>query len=195
VVGDQKLEGIDQLPYIPTTNHRPPITDHRSPKNTMSRVDNEIRITPSVLDRLIDYEPELSQEPLMSRSKSLRQLKQSVKRDLECLLNTRKVAVELPADLKEINSSLAAYGLPDFTAVNVKSSLDQDRMRRELETAIRTFEPRLEDVTVSLEPMRETERALHFRIDARLRVEPAPEPIMFDTVLRLDNGRYSVEEK
>jgi len=147
-----------------------------------------------VLDRLIDYEPELTQEPLMSRSKSLRQLKQSMKRDLEWLLNTRKVA-DLPADLKEVNSSVAAYGLPDFTGVNVKSSIDQEQMRRDLEKVIRTFEPRLEDVTVVLEPLRETERALRFRIDARLKVEPAPEPITFDTVLRLDTGHYSLEEK
>jgi type VI secretion system protein ImpF len=71
----------------------------------MSRFDNHIRITPSVLDRLIDYEPELSREPLASRSKSLRQLKDSVKRDLEQLLNTRKSEDWLPPDLKELNSS------------------------------------------------------------------------------------------
>lgn len=159
----------------------------------MARTDNEIRITPSLLDRLIDYEPELTHESIASRARNLRQLKQSVKRDLEWLLNTRQVATGMPADLKELNSSLAVYGLPDFTAVNVKSNDDQDRMRRAIETAIRTFEPRLEDVMVTLEPMHETERALHFRIDARLKVEPAPEPVSFDTVLKLDSGRYAVE--
>jgi type VI secretion system protein ImpF len=159
----------------------------------MSRVDNEIRITPSVLDRLIDYEPELSHETLASRPKSLRQLKQSVKRDLEWLLNTRKVALGLPSDLEEINNSVAAYGLPDFSSSNVKSSIEQERMRRELEDVIRKFEPRLGDVEVRIEPMHETERALHFRIEAHLKVEPAPEAISFDTVLRLDTGRYSVE--
>ncbi len=34
----------------------------------MPRTDNEVRITPSVFDRLIDYEPELSREPIASRS-------------------------------------------------------------------------------------------------------------------------------
>ena len=41
----------------------------------MSRFDNEIRVRPSVLDRLIDYEPEYSREAPASRVKNLRILK------------------------------------------------------------------------------------------------------------------------
>ena len=161
----------------------------------MSRFDDEIRITPSVLDRLIDYEPELSQEAPASRVKNLRQLKQGVKRDLEWLLNTRRTALEVPPDLKEVNNSLAVYGLPDFAALNVKSPSDQALIRRELETVLHLFEPRLEHIQISIEPLHENERALHFRIDAQLKIEPVSEPITFDTVLRLDNGRYLVKEE
>jgi len=159
------------------------------------RTDNEVRITPSVLDRLLDYEPELSREPPASRAKSLRQLKQSVKRDLEWLLNTRRYAEELSPELKELNESMAVYGLPDFTAASVKSPSDQKMMRRSLENAIRVFEPRLEDLIVTLEPMDGIERVMRFRIDARLKVEPAPEPVTFDTVLQLGSGQIIVQEK
>jgi type VI secretion system protein ImpF len=158
----------------------------------MSRSDNEVRITPSVLDRLIDYEPEVSREAVASRAKSLRQMKQSLKRDLEWLLNTRQVAEGLPPDLKEVNNSLAAYGLPDFTTANIKSHADQNSLRRALETAISIFEPRLEDVTVTIDVMRDIDRVMRFRIDARLRVEPAPEPVTFDTMLQLGSGEYIV---
>lgn len=161
----------------------------------MGRSDNEIRITPSVLDRLIDYEPELPREPLASRSKSLRQLKESVKRDLEQLLNTRQPGEWLPPDLKELNSSLAAYGLPDFSSVSIKSPSEQSRLRRALEAAITTFEPRLEDVAITLLPLGELHRSLHFRIDARLKVEPAPEPVTFDAMLQLASGQYLVREE
>ncbi|MGH9901235.1 MAG: type VI secretion system baseplate subunit TssE, partial [Pyrinomonadaceae bacterium] len=85
----------------------------------MARIDHEVRITLSVLDRLIDYEPEISREAPSSRSKSLHQLKQSLRRDLELLLNTRHTR-ELPPGLKELNNSLAAYGLPDYSSANVK---------------------------------------------------------------------------
>jgi type VI secretion system protein ImpF len=158
----------------------------------MSRFDNHIRITPSVLDRLIDYEPELSREPITSRSKSLRQLKDSVKRDLEQLLNTRQSGDWLSPDLKELYNSVASYGLPDFTSVAVKSPSEQSRLRSALEQAIAVFEPRLEDVTISLLPFGDFDRSLRFRIDARLRIEPAPEPITFDAMLQLSSGEYQV---
>lgn len=161
----------------------------------MGRLDNEIRITPSVLDRLIDYEPELTREPLASRAKSLRQLKEAVKRDLEQLLNTRQPGDWLPEDLKELNNSLAAYGLPDFSSVSIKSPAEQLRLRRAIETAVTLFEPRLEDVNITLLPLGDLQRSLHFRIDARLRVEPAPEPVTFDAMLQLSSGQYLVREE
>jgi type VI secretion system protein ImpF len=159
----------------------------------MPRTDNEIRVTLSVLDRLLDYEPKEPRELVASRSKSLRQLKESVKRDLEWLLNTRYVPDEIPSDLKEVNNSLAVYGLPDFSTASIKSPADRNRLRAALEAAINTFEPRLGDVTVTIEPIRANERVLHFRIDARLMVDPAPEPITFDTVLQIGSGEYIVQ--
>jgi type VI secretion system protein ImpF len=159
----------------------------------MARTDNEVRITPSVLDRLMDYEPEITHEPLASRAKSLRQMKQSVRRDLEWLLNTRQLVESVPSDLKEVSNSVAAYGLPDFSNATVSSLKDQDQMRLAIEFAINTFEPRLQDVTVTLEPGRGSERLLRFRIDAHLKIEPAPEPVTFDTELQLHSGEYKVQ--
>ncbi len=158
----------------------------------MARTDNELRVTTSVLDRLLDYEPEITREPIASRSKNLRQLKQSVQRDLEWLLNTRQVAGGLPSELKETNNSVAAFGLPDFSSLSIDSADDQKFIKREIEEAVRRFEQRLEGVVVSIEPVRPTERVLRFRIDARLKIDPAPEPITFDTVLQLGSGEYQV---
>ena len=160
----------------------------------MARINNEARITPSVLDRLLDFEPELSREAAASRAKNLRQLKQSVRRDLEWLLNTRQTDDRIGPELKELSRSLAAYGLPDFSNANTKNPSDEKRMRRALENLLAIFEPRLEDVTITLEPLRETERALRIRIDGRLKVDPAPEPVTFDTVLQFGSGYYTVRE-
>jgi type VI secretion system protein ImpF len=158
----------------------------------MNRYDNNTRIIPSVLDRLIDEDPDRVLEAPLSRSKSIEDLKQSVKRDLEWLLNTRQDAAGVSSGLKELAHSLAAYGLPDFSAFNVKSSSDHARMQRILEKAIGSFEPRLEGVIVTLVPVRDLEQKLRFRIDARLRVEPAPEPVTFDTVLQAVSNQYTV---
>jgi type VI secretion system protein ImpF len=158
----------------------------------MTRYENNIRIIPSVLDRLIDEEPDRTIEAPPSRSKGIEDLKLSVKRDLEWLLNTRQDTAGVPAGLKEVAHSLATYGLPDFSAFSVKSPSDHVRMQRILERAISSFEPRLESVRVTLVPVRDLEQKLRFRIDARLRIEPAPEPVTFDTVLQAVSNQYTV---
>jgi type VI secretion system protein ImpF len=158
----------------------------------MNRYGSEIRIIPSVLDRLIDDDPDRVSETLPSRSQGIEDLKQSVKRDLEWLLNTRQNAAGVPSGLRELTYSLATYGLPDFSAFSIKSPSDQVRMQRILETAISLFEPRLENVMVTLVPVRDSEQKLRFRIDARLRIEPAPEPVTFDTVLQAVSNQYTV---
>ena len=161
----------------------------------MPRIESDLRTTPSVLDRLIDLDPGLSSEPPASRQKSLRQLKDSVRRDLEWLLNSRRLVDEIPADLKETRRSLASYGLPDFTGAGVKNPAEQDSMRRLIQSAVDAFEPRLKNVVVTVETGREFERSLHFRIVAYLQVEPAPELVTFDTILQPLSSEFEVQEE
>jgi type VI secretion system protein ImpF len=159
----------------------------------MARIEGEIRITPTLLDRLIDDEPDVSREPPVSRLKSLRQLKNAVRRDLEWLLNTRSVIDEIPEDLKELKHSVFIFGIPDFTSANTASSVDQTRIRRVVMTAIGEFEPNLRDIAVVVERGREFERSLHFRISANLQVEPDPEPVTFDTTLHPWSVEFTVQ--
>ncbi|HRH43030.1 MAG TPA: type VI secretion system baseplate subunit TssE [Pyrinomonadaceae bacterium] len=161
----------------------------------MSRTDHEIRIIPSVLDRLIDFEPKETKEAPKSRSRSLAELKQSVKRDLEWLLNTRNLAYEIPETLEEVQKSVLLYGLPDFTGFTPRNPNENKRLIKSLENAIKFFEPRFLDVKISVEPISNVERVLKFKIEARLDVEPTPEPIVFDTVLQLGSGDFEVKEK
>jgi type VI secretion system protein ImpF len=151
-------------------------------------------IVPSILDRLLDDEPEVSREPLPNRFQNLAQLKKAVARDLEALLNTRQeILEEVPPEFIEVSLSLVTYGLPDFSSSSVLSTNDRNRIRRALEQAVATFEPRCERVRVHLEAPREQDRTLRFRIEALLRVEPAPEPVTFDAVLRLNTQQYVVQ--
>jgi type VI secretion system protein ImpF len=158
----------------------------------VSRIDNEIRITPSVLDRLLDDRPEEKREAPASRQASLRLLKQAVKRDLEWLLNTRVDASPPSEELPEVSRSLVFFGLPDFTSWNVRGGADQETLRRTIEEAVAKFEPRLEGVVVTLESMSDVDRTVRFKIDGRLRVEPAPEPVTFDSVLQLGNREFEL---
>lgn len=160
----------------------------------MARKDNEVRITQSVLDRLIDDEPNVSSEAPKSRSGSLRELKQSVRRDLEWLLNTRCHGDESVDEDLECRRSVAFYGLPDIMGMSPKSPAEQKRLTKALEAAIRIFEPRFLDLKVTLEPVNHVDRQLKFRIEARLDMDPEPEPIAFDTVLQTGSGEFAVKE-
>ncbi|HEY7709913.1 MAG TPA: type VI secretion system baseplate subunit TssE [Candidatus Entotheonella sp.] len=151
-------------------------------------------ILPSVLDRLLDDQSEPSQAQSSYHIHSLDQVKQAVTRDLEALLNTRRERFEdLPPEFTEARQSLVNYGLPDFSALSLQSLEDRNRIRRVLEQTIALFEPRLTRVRVTLEALRAHEQTLRFRIDAMLRVEPAPEPVTFDAML-LNTQEYVVQD-
>lgn len=157
--------------------------------------ESEVSITPSILDRLIDFDPRTSSEAPKSRVGSLDELKQSVRRDLEWLLNARCPVFGIDEDLEEANRSVAVFGLPDFTALGAKNPAEQERISNAIETAIEVFEPRFFDVTVNLEPVSNVDKQLVFRIEASLDVEPTPEPIIFDTVLQFGSGQFAVVER
>jgi type VI secretion system protein ImpF len=144
---------------------------------------------------LIDLEPRESREAPKSRSASMAELRQAVRRDLEWLLNTRCVFNGDETELVEARRSVAFYGLPDFTGMGVLSNVEQKRLIRALEEAIRLFEPRFMDLKVVLEPIDQLDRQLKFRIQARLDVDPAPEPIAFDSVLQPGAGGFVLTER
>ena len=78
----------------------------------MAKIEADQPLVPSVLDRLIDDEPTATREPPKSRGQVLRDLKQSVRRDLENLLNTRQRCKSWPENLSELEVSLVNYGFP-----------------------------------------------------------------------------------
>ncbi|MEP6946610.1 MAG: type VI secretion system baseplate subunit TssE [Acidobacteriota bacterium] len=158
----------------------------------MPRSDLEVRVTPSVLDRLVDYEPRDSQEAPKTRSTSLAELKQSIRRDLEWLLNTRCHTEALDDRLVEAKRSVAFYGLPDITGVNAQNYTEQQRITKAMDAAIRFFEPRFLNLKVTMVPVNTVDRQLKFRIEASLDVEPAPEPIVFDTALQMGSGEFVI---
>jgi type VI secretion system protein ImpF len=161
----------------------------------MARTDNEIKVTPSVLDRLLDFEPQVSEEAPKSRSKSLRELKQSVKRDLEWLLNARIYTSEFDENLEEIKKSVLTCGLPDFTGISARNMEDLEGLSGSIEKAIRNFEPRFLNVEIELEPINDNNRILNFKIEAFLDIEPTPEPIVFDTILQLGSGDFEIKQR
>jgi type VI secretion system protein ImpF len=161
----------------------------------MPPLEKEGPVTLSVLDRLIDQEPERNLEPPMLRAQSLRELRASLRRDLEWLFNTRRPIEEVPESLREVERSVYNYGVRDTSSLFLRSPKDQDILSKSIKSAINMFEPRLMSVKVNLEPSSDVTHGLHFTIEGMLRMDPAPEPVFFDTLLEPSKGEYRVKSE
>ena len=149
-------------------------------------------IQASILDRLIDREPQLSSESVQYRLLNFSQVKAAVIRDLENLLNTKSQIMSVPAAYKEVNGSVFVYGLSDFTSHNPKSPSVRQVLRQNIEKTIVKFEPRLKNVNVQIEAPNEEVRTIRLRISALLVLDPVVEPVTFDTYFDINRGEYTI---
>ncbi|MGC2530238.1 MAG: type VI secretion system baseplate subunit TssE [Candidatus Acidiferrum sp.] len=145
-----------------------------------------------LLDRLLDDEPKIKSEAPMTRSVSLARLKIAVRRDLEALLNTRRTPDTIPEGSVEILRSVYYYGLPDITSMPANFLYEQNKLLQSIETAVKTFEPRLDGVHVSLVPVAGMSRMLRFVIDGMLRIDPLPEHVVYDASIELTSLEVSI---
>ena len=151
---------------------------------------NRLNVQASILDRLIDREPDVFAEPVQEFS--VGRIKDGVARDLENLLNTRRTIIPVPSSFKEVSDSLFLYGLPDFTSSNPANVSVRSKLRLEIEKIITRFEPRLKNVAVHIDSPAGTGRELRFRISAVLVVDPIAEPVVFDTRYDFQRSQYSI---
>ena len=148
----------------------------------------------SVLDRLLDDDPEVRTEPPRSARQSLRDLKASLRRDLENLLNTRQRARPWPKALDQLDRSLLAYGVVDLTGANLASESSRREFVRSLEAAIRRCEPRFKSVKLALaDDSDPVARTMRFRIEAVVNADPVPEAIVFDSELELITRTFELK--
>lgn len=159
----------------------------------MAGIPSDQPLLPSVLDRLLDDDPGVTREPPKSRHQVLREMKQSLRRDLENLLNTRRRAASWPAHLGELEVSLANYGVPDITAADLGGATGREQFRQIVESVLSRFEPRFKSVRVEMLNPNPADRTLRFRIDALVHAHPAPEEVVFDSALESATGAVEVK--
>lgn len=161
----------------------------------MARVDKNKKLRPSILDRLLDDEPYNQAETDPGQHQLVKQLRNSVRRDLESLLNTRYHVIKPPEDLYEVDKSLLNYGLPDLATINITDARKRDEFTARLQKTLVQYEPRFKSVKVSyIDNKDETDRTLRFRIDAVIYADPLPQVVVFDSVLESVTRTVSVKE-
>jgi type VI secretion system protein ImpF len=157
-------------------------------------------LVPSVLDRLFDDEPETQRELEWTQGATANLIRESVGRDLQCLLNARRMLSAAVERYPELADSLVNYGLPDLQSYEVRGDRDRAGLLRIIEETIRRFEPRLQQVRVTMQAQgsalvdRKTgDRRLAFEIEAVLVVEPLNDPVVFSSTLDVSRGEFGVK--
>jgi type VI secretion system protein ImpF len=158
----------------------------------LAELTHKERLQPSLLDRLIDNEPEKTQESRDQRVFSLTRLRDAALRDLAWLLNTTNLAAaqDLSA-YPEVSSSVVNYGMPDLSGMTVAGT-DVAVLERAMRQAIVDFEPRILPPTLSVRlEVNETQmshNAMTFLIEGELWAQPVPLRLYLKTEIDLDVG-------
>ncbi|WP_151634782.1 type VI secretion system baseplate subunit TssE [Noviherbaspirillum aerium] len=154
---------------------------------------SKAKYRPTLLDRLSDNAPRSRSESDTLRQITAEEIKDSVARDLEALLNSRCAMNEqlfkwYPESLK----SICSYGMGDFVGRSLANPADRNHICRSLERTIAIHERRLKQIQIALDVENHTTNRLRFTIHALLVVHPSMEPVHFDALLHPATSNYSV---
>jgi type VI secretion system protein ImpF len=139
----------------------------------------------SIFDRLLDDSPEQNVEAEPNRSSLYFQVRESLKRDLEAVLNSRRRFLSPPEHMRYLDQSMLNYGLTDFTNDSVHNSDFHMMFRDHVLNVIFRLEPRLTNVDLKiLENNDPFDRSLRFRIQGMMLLgENEQEEIIFNSYL------------
>ena len=156
----------------------------------MAQLDLPTVLLPSLKDRLLDPD---SMGTKGQSGYTLREIFDSVREDLEELLNPRRSRRVPEAQYAEVARSIVSYGLPDLSSIDTSTPGKQEAIGPVIERIITQHEPRLRNVRATLMRTRALDLRVRFHIDAELCVDPAPK-VAFETIVELTTGHASIRE-
>lgn len=156
------------------------------------------RLQPSLLDRLTDDRPGEIQESRNERVLNMSQIRASVLRDLQWLLNCPNAETWLDlGDYPEVAGSVLNYGVPDFAGIT-GSSVNVPMMEAELAACVKRFEPRLLPNTLRVKAkLNEDEMSpntLVFEIKGQIWAQPVAQEFFARTEVDLELGLVNITE-
>jgi type VI secretion system protein ImpF len=163
----------------------------------MAELTSKDRLQPALLDRLTDMEPHLACESRERRVISMRQLRDSVLRDLTNLLNASSLCARAAGEdgYALVEDSVLNYGMRDFTG-RMLSGIDMAYVADEIAQTIRRFEPRILSHSLTVTPLdadhEERGYRMAFLIEGDLWAQPYPERLYVKTELDLEAGEVRV---
>jgi len=150
-----------------------------------------------LLDRLIDENPKSADTPsfyALFEPAGENAIREAIGRDLEILLNTRQRLIDPPPGAVVPAPSILDFGLPAVRGTNLATAAGRQEFAKLIEGAIRSYEPRLKDVQVSVEAGATPLDPLRLVIAAKLAVSWDADPVQFEGTLGTGSGRVSLQE-
>ena len=123
-------------------------------------------------------------------------LRTTVKRELAWLLNTTNLASSIDLEpYPEVQSSVLNYGVADLAGKSTSDWVIVERAR-EIEDAIRTFEPRIDPTSLVVEPRAsgERENATTYVISAEVMTAARALAVQYTTDLEADTGAVTLRD-
>ena len=139
-----------------------------------------------LFDRLIDLDPKTPHESKPYRALDGISLRDSVRREISRLLNTRCPVTE------DRNGSVIDYGVPDFGHTNAASESDRNSLAATLARRLAVYEPRLRDIrlTVMQDPL--DPLGVMGSIEGTLVTEWLSEPVSFPLSIHSRTGKVDI---
>jgi type VI secretion system protein ImpF len=132
----------------------------------------------SLLDRLTDPGVHAEDAPTLTR------LRDGLRRDLENLLNSRRRFIGWPPEFTELEDSLLAYGLEDFTHETLSSASFRRDFTDRVALLLSRLEPRIQVHEVKvLDNTDALDRRLRFRITGVVRFGKERHSLDFDSFI------------
>ncbi|AOA58839.1 type VI secretion system baseplate subunit TssE [Acinetobacter larvae] len=143
----------------------------------------------TLFDRLLPEDEE-------SKGLSIQELRESVARDLEDLLNNRMAKLDdVIDDYPLVKKSVLQFGIIDFVGLSTANPMDRDKICQSIEASISAHEPRLRQVKVEMLLDGHNMGALCLSIQAYLNIHPLYEPVIFDALLKPTTQQYVISAK
>ena len=157
------------------------------------------RLQPALLDRLVDDEPEIKQEPRASRLITRKRLHEAVLRDLAWLFNTTRLGGDAEfGSFSYARRSVINFGLPAL-AGETASALDMVGLEQTIREAIVDYEPRIVPASLQVRALAagdllEQHNIVSISIRGQLWAHPVPIELLLRTDVDLETGAVQIRD-
>lgn len=142
---------------------------------------------PTLFERLLDES--------CVKGLTIQELRESVAKDLEDLLNSRIAKLAKIDHYPLVKKSIMQFGIVDFVGLSTANPLDRDKICQSIAESIAAHEPRLGKVQVEMLQNDNDMGALCLSIQAYLNIHPLYEPVVFDALLKPSTQQYVISAK